>query len=133
LTLYNQIQKDVGGLWDNWLQRMDSWERVQVLIQAGRFPGVSRLKDANRLLDKLGSFDEVDRGCQTCVQGLDQLQQGHEQAQKMLGQAGEKPGQLRQQMEAVARLPLPIAPYEAELAACAALTEQACPLLRADP
>src|SRR5208283_4174814 len=33
LTLYNQIQKDVGGLWDNWLQRMDIWERVQVLIQ----------------------------------------------------------------------------------------------------
>ena len=119
LTLYNQIQKDVSRLWDNWLERMDIWERVQVQIQAERFPGVGRLKEANRLLDKLGSFDEVDRGCQTCVQGLDQLEVGHEQAQKMLGQADDKPGQLRQQMESVARLPLPTAPYEAELTACA--------------
>jgi hypothetical protein len=133
LTLYNQIQKDVGGLWDDWLARMDIWEQIQALIQAGRFPGVGRLKEANRLLDKLGSFDQVDRACQTCVQGLDQLEQGHEQAKKMIGQADEKPGQLRQQLEAVARLPLPTTPYEAELTACAALTEQARKLLRADP
>ncbi len=133
LTQYNQIQKDVGRLWDVWLERMDIWERVQVQIQSERFPGVSRLKEANRLLDKLGSFDEVDRACQTCVQYLDQLEQGHQQAQKMLGLADVKPGQLHQQMESVSRLPLPTAPYEAELTACAVLTEQARKLLRADP
>ena len=39
----------------------------------------------------------------------------------MLVQAEERPGQLRQPIEAVARLPLPTARYEAELAACAGL------------
>src|SRR5271166_3613534 len=133
LTLYNQIEKDVGRLWEVWLERMDIWERIQVQIQSERFPGLSRLKEANRLLDKLGSFDEVDRACQTCVQYLDELEQGHERAEKMLGLADDKPGQLHQQMELVSRLPLPTAPYETELTACAALTEQARKLLRADP
>ena len=133
LALYNQIQQDVGRLWDNWLERMDVWERVQKLIEAARFPGVRGLKEAGRLLDKLGSFDEVGRACQGCASGLDQLEQDHEQALKMLGQAEERPGQLREPIEAVARLPLPTAPYEAELTACAALTEQARQLLPSDP
>lgn len=133
LVLYNQIQKDVGTLWDDWLKRMDIWDRVKVLIEAEKFPGVGRLKDAGRLLDQLGSFGPVDQACQACVTHLDQLEKGHEQAQKMLSQAVERPGQLRPQIEAVARLPLPTAPYETELTTCAGLAEQARKLLRADP
>jgi hypothetical protein len=133
LTLYNQIQNDVGRLWDDWLRRMDLWDRVQLLIQAERFPRVSRLKEANRLLDQLGSFDDVERACQGCDNHLDQLEQGHKQAEALLRQAEEKPGQLRQALEAVQRLSLPTAPYETELATCAALTQQARPLLQADP
>jgi hypothetical protein len=133
LTLYNQIQNDVSRLWNDWLRRMDLWDRVQVLIQAERFPGVGRLKEADRLLDQLGSFEAVDRACQDCVHYLDQLEQAHQQAQTLLGQAVDRPGQLRPQLETVARLPLPRTPYETELAACAALTEKARPLLQADP
>jgi hypothetical protein len=133
LTLYNQIQNDVSRLWDDWLRRMDLWDRIQILIQAERFLGVGRLKEADRLLDQLGSFDEVDRACQDCVHHLDQLEQAHQQAETLLRQAAEKPGQFRPQLEAVARLPLPTTPYETELTACAVLTEQARPLLRPDP
>jgi hypothetical protein len=133
LTLYNQIQTDVSRLWDDWLRRMDLWDRVQVLIQSERFLGVGRLKEANRLLDQLGSFDEVDRACQGCLHHLDQLEQAHKHAQAMLSQAAETPGRLRPLLEAVIQLPLPTTPYQTELAACAALTEQARPLLPADP
>ncbi len=133
LALYQTIQQVVSHLWDDWLQRMDLWDKVQVLVQSERFPGVSRLKEADRLLDQLGAWDEVDQACQRSTAQLDQLERGHEQAQQLLGEAEEKPGQLRPQLESVARLPLPIAPYETELTACAALTEQARGLVRSDP
>jgi len=133
LAVYNQIQERVGRLSDEWLRRMDLWEQVETLMRTARFPGVGRLKEANRLLDTLGSFDEVDRACQESVQSLDQLEHGHEEARKALSRAEEEPARLRGRLESVARLPLPTTPYESELAACAALTERARSLLLADP
>ncbi len=46
LEVYRQVKTDADRLWDAWLQKMEVWERVQLLIRAGRFPRVGPLSEA---------------------------------------------------------------------------------------
>ena len=132
LALYNQIQQDVSRLWDNWLERMDVWEPGLDADPGPRFPRV-RGKEANRLLDKLGSFDEVDRACQGCAAGWTSWSRATRRRGRCPpggGAAGPTPASPSRRWPGCPCRPPPTKP---RLAACAALTEQARQLLRPDP
>ncbi len=133
LAVFQQVKADADRLWDAWLQKMEVWERVQLLIRSGRFPRVGPLSEARRLLGGLGALEEVERQHEGCAADMGRLEKAHEQAQADLKAAEEGAAGLRKQLEAVRQAPLPTAPYEGELEACAALAEQARGVLRADP
>jgi len=133
LALYQQLHKDCEGLLDDWRRRMELWDRVEALVASEKPLGAGRLHEAEQHLDKLGSFDDVGKALHTCVTQLDRMEHGHERARALIAQAAEKAGQLRQQVEAVRALPLPTAPYEAELERCGAGVEQGQGALPADP
>jgi hypothetical protein len=133
LALYQRLQQDFDNLLDDWRRRMELWDRVEALIAAEKPLGAGRLHEAERHLDKLGSFDGVDAASRDCVAQLDRLEHGHERARTLLAQAAETTGQLRQQIEAVRALPLPTGSYEAELERCGAGVAQGQAALPADP
>lgn len=133
LALYQQLQQDFDQLLDDWRRRMELWDRVEQLIASEKPLGAGRLHEAERHLDKLGSFDDVDKACRTCVAQLDRLEHGHERAKALIAQAAETTGRLRQQLESVRALELPTAPYEAELERCGGGVEQGRGALPADP
>jgi hypothetical protein len=133
LALYQQLQQDFERLLDDWRRRMELWDRVEQLIASEKPLGAGRLHEAERNLDKLGSFDDVDKACRTCVAQLDRLEHGHERAKTLIAQAAETTGQLRQQLKSVRALELPTAPYEAELERCGTGVEQGRGALPADP
>jgi hypothetical protein len=133
LALYQQLRQDFDGLLDDWRRRMELWDRIEALIAAETPLGAGRLHEAERHLDKLGAFGDVGKALRTCVAQLDRMEHGHERARTLLALAAEKTGQLRQQVESVRALPLPTAPYEAELERCGAGVEQGRGALPADP
>ncbi len=133
LAVYQQLEQDFRHLSDDWLRRMDLWEKVQKLAESETPLGAARFNQAERLLNELGSFDEVDEGCQTCVKQMDLLESGHEHAQTQLTRAEERTGQLRQHVGSIRVLNLPTQPYESELQSCSPLIEQARRVLSADP
>ncbi len=132
-ALYQQLRKDFDDLLDDWRRRMELWERVEGLIASEKPLGVGRLHEADGELKKLGNFNKVDKACQTCADQLDRMEHSHEQARTLIARAEEKTGQLRKQVESVRALPLPTAPYEAELERCGAGVEQGRGALPADP
>lgn len=133
LGIYNQVQGDMGQLWDTWLQRMETWDRVQSLIRTPRLLSVGPLHEAEQLLNQLGNFKEIDQSCQGCVQRLDQLEQAHEQAQDLLRKVEAQPEPLVTQMDVLRKLKLPVQPYETELGICVRLIGQARTDQPADP
>ncbi len=133
LAVYQQIEKDCRDLADDWLRRMDLWDRVEGLTRAQGPFGAGRYKEAGRLLNQLGSFDTVDDACRNCVAQLDKLEQGHEHARILTARAEETAAELRKQVESVRALPLPTGPYEEELQRCVARTEEGKIALPADP
>jgi hypothetical protein len=133
LGVYTKLAEDFRRLGDDWLRRMDLWEKVQQLVRTEKPLGAGRFHEAGKLLDTLGSFDEVDDACQTCTKQLDRLEKGHDQGRKELARAEERVPALRKEIEAVGALKLPTDPYEKALQACPPLIEQARQALAADP
>lgn len=133
LAVYNRVQEDVKRLMDGWLERMDVWDKVQLLVGTEKFLRVGHLKEADRLLDQIGDFEEVDKSCGKCVESLDKLERGHEQARAMRQRAEERPAQVKQQIDAIRVLPLPTAPYEAELDRCVAAIADGSTSVESDP
>src|SRR5262249_25923315 len=133
LATFNQVDADVRRLMDDWLRRMDVWDRVQDLIAAESFFGARRYRQANQLFDQLGSFAEVDTACRGCVPSLDRIEQAHEQSRTRLKEAEEQTSRLRGQIDSVVGLGLAPVPYEGELSACKMLLEEGRKLMAADP
>src|SRR5262245_23136261 len=48
LAVYNLVQEDVKRLMDSWLERMDVWDKVQLLVGTEKFLRVGHLKEAER-------------------------------------------------------------------------------------
>lgn len=133
LALYKQVEDETRRLGDDWLRRMDVWDKVQVLVRSPAWFRVGHFKESERQLDELGTFDAVEQACTTCVTHLDRIEQGHQQARARLKEAEDKAGRASAPIDAVRNLGLPTAPYEAELQRCAGLTEKGRQLLAADP
>lgn len=133
LATFNQIDADVRRFMDDWLRRMDVWDRVQGHLGSASFFRTGPFREAGRLLDQLGSFEEVDKACQGCVASLDRLERAHEQAQVQLQKGQERTGQLRRQKDSLAGLGLAVAPYEGELTTCETSIANGTQLMPADP
>ena len=133
-ALYATIQAAVGKLWDRWLQVMESLDRAQKLAVGITSPFKRKaLHDAESLMDQKGVFEEIDAGVNSSSADMDRLNQAHEAARHELEAVeGAKP-KCEVQVAAMAKLGLPTGPYQEELTAIAAATDQARELITADP
>ncbi len=134
LKLYNTVQVTLGKAWDHWLQVMDTLDKAQKLSSATASPFQrKKLLDAEALLDQKGLFEEIEAQSQGCVQEMDRLNQAHESARELVRAIGEAKARLDGQLADVAKLGLPISPYEDDLKAIGSGTTQAGSRLTADP
>ena len=124
LAVYNQVDGEMTRLWDGWLQRMDAWDKAETLIASEGFLRVRRLHEAERLLDQIGKFEEVEQSVRGCVEHLDRLEKGHETARALHAEQQKRPEALRPQIASVGSLKLNTTPYDEELAKCVVLIEE---------
>ncbi len=133
-ALYAKVQESVGRLWDRWLQVMDAIDRAETLAQRISSPFQRKaLRDAERVVEQKGVFEEIDAGAKACAADMDRLNQAHETARSELEALAAARPKLDAQVEVIRNLGLPIAPYQDDLAAVAAETDRARELIAADP
>ena len=134
LKLYNAVESTLGKLWDRWLQVMDTLDKAQKLSSATASPlRRKKLLDAEALLDQKGVFEEIEAQSQVCVSDMDRLNQAHGSARDLVRVIGEAKTRFEAQLTAVAKLGLPVGPYQDDLTAISAGTTQAGTKLTADP
>ncbi|MGO9601090.1 MAG: hypothetical protein ACLP7Q_24180 [Isosphaeraceae bacterium] len=86
LALYNQVSRDLDGLWERWLKLMEIWDQAQQRIRAGTGLAIKPTEEARKLLEG-GEVDELVRQSSACKEQLDHLNQGHEDARANLAAA----------------------------------------------
>jgi hypothetical protein len=133
LTLYNDVEKDLNGLWERWLRVMDVWEQAQKLVRAGSGLAIVKTAEAKKLIEQEGDFEELRRKCSSCEERLDRLNHAHENARETLKSARDEVAKLRKTLEEITAAQLPIEPYTKEITIVEGLLTQAEGLLPADP
>jgi hypothetical protein len=134
LALYNSAGQNVEKLWDRWLQVMEMLDKAQKLTAIAGSPlARKRLAEAEELLNRQGSLQEIEKQVQDCGSGLDQLEQAHAAARAALESVSAARSKLAAQLETIKQLDLSTAPYQDELGSVDTGTTQASAILAADP
>ena len=129
-ALYNAVNDRLGKLWDGWLHVMDVLEKAQKLAARSGSPlSQKTLAEAEELINKQGSFAEIETQAQAISADVDRLDHAHQVARAVL-EAVTAPGPRSMRGSTRSRrLGLPTAPYQEELGAVAAGMTQASTVL----
>ncbi len=131
---YDAINQKVGGLWDGWLQVMDVLEKAQKLAaRAGSPLSQKTLGEAEELINKQGSFEDIEKQAQSIAQEVDVLDKAHQEARAALDGLAASRQKTEEGLGEIAKLSLPQGPYQEEQAAVAAATKEASARLPGDP
>jgi len=134
LAHFNTVQENVGKLWDGWLQIMEMLDKAQKLeAKAGSPLSTKALSDLEEMVNKQGSFEEIETQAQASGSELDALTQAHTSAREVLDAVAAARPKIDAAIVSVKKLDLPTAPYEEELGSVDAGTAQAGPLSAGDP
>ena len=131
--LYNDVEKDLNGLWDRWLRVMDVWEQAQKLVRVGSGLAIVKTEEAKKLIEQAGDFEELHRHCASCEERLDRLNHAHENAREALKSARDELAKLHTTLGDITAAQLPIEPYTKEISIVEGLLTQAERLVPADP
>jgi hypothetical protein len=82
-TLYDQVNRDLDGLWERWLKVMEIWDQAQQRVRAGSGLMVKPTEEARTLLEG-SEIDDLVRQSTSCKERLDRLNDGHERAREAL-------------------------------------------------
>jgi len=133
-ALYNAVDDRLGKLWDGWLHVMEVLDKAQKLAARSGSP-LSRktLSEAEELITKQGSFEEIEKQAKTISADIDKLDHAHQAARVVLESlTGTRP-KIDGLLDDIRKFGLPTAPYEEELGALAGGTTEAKTALLADP
>jgi len=134
LDLYNTVNEKVGKLWDGWLQVMEVLDKVEKLAaRSGSLLSQKTLGEAEELINRQGSFQEIENQAQAIATDVDRLDQAHQAAKVVLEAITTARLKLDAALETVKKVDLPTSPYQEDLAAVDAGTTQASSLLALDP
>jgi hypothetical protein len=134
LELYNAVEGKLGKLWDGWLGVMDVLEKAQKLAsRSGSVLSQKTLNEAEELITKQGSFQEIEKKAQAIGADVDRLDQAHHEAQTVLESIAAARPKIAAALEAVQKNNLPTAPYQQDISAVDADTAQAKALVAPDP
>src|SRR5208282_2217757 len=80
LAVYQKIEGNLTGLWDRWLEVMDTLDKAQALAQKDSALGTEKLKEAEKLVSDSHIFEQIEEQSKACVASMDRLNQAHENA-----------------------------------------------------
>ena len=133
-ALYTAVNEKLGTLWDGWLHIMDVLEKAQKLADRSGSPlSQKTLAEAEELMNKQGSFAEIEAQAQAISVDVDRLEHAHEVARSTLQAVSAARPKIDAGLDQVKSLGLPTAPYQEELGAVAVGLSQASSVLAADP
>lgn len=133
LELYQAAETALRNNRKQWLRLMDARTEAQELLDQSGPLGTKLLKAARQAIQKAGAPNTVQDIQRECAAPLDRLEQGHEEAQKLLAAGDEDIRQLPQSLEAIAAAHLPVIPYQSDVEAAAAIVAHSREVLRSDP
>jgi len=134
LELYNTVNEKMGKLWDGWLEVMEVLDKAEKLAaRSGSLLSQKTLGEAEDLINRQGSFHQIENQAQAIASDLDRLDQAHQAARVVLEAITTARPKLDVAIETIAKVDLPTSPYQEDLAAVDAGTTQASSLLAPDP
>jgi hypothetical protein len=132
LALYNQVSRDLDGLWERWLKLMEIWDQAQQRIRAGTGLAIKPTEEARKLLEG-GQVDELVRQSGVCKERLDRLNQGHEDARANLAAAGEELAAAKGEMSKGTGVLIPSDPHHREMSEAERILSDAEGMVASDP
>src|SRR5271155_1392272 len=134
LALFKAVNEKLGSLWDGWLHVMEVLEKAQKLAARSGSPlSQKTLAEAEELITKQGSFEEIEKQAQAISVDVDRLDHAHEGARKVLAVVALTRPKIDARLDEIKKLGLATIPYQDELTAVAAGTKEAGTVLVADP
>ena len=132
--LYTAVNEKLGTLWDGWLHVMEVLEKAEKLAARSGSPlSQKTLAEAEELITKQGSFEEIEKQAQSITVDVDRLDHAHEGARTVLAAVTLTRPKIDSRLDEIKKLGLATAPYQDELAAVVAGTKEAGTVLVADP
>ena len=133
LVLYEETQTHLTGLWDRWLEVMDTLDKAQALAQKDSALGTEKLKEAEKLVSDSHIFEQIEEQSKACVASMDRLNQAHENARSSAEVVAGSQKEIHERVEHVEKEGLPTVPYKPEIDAIATQAEAAGEILTPDP
>ncbi len=125
-ALFTAVNEKLGTLWDGWLHVMDVLEKAQKLAARSGSPlSQKTLAEAEELINKQGSFAEIETQAQAITADVDRLDHAHQAARTAFEAVAAARPKIDAGLEEVKKLGLPTAPYQEELGAVSAGLTQA--------
>jgi hypothetical protein len=133
-ALFKAVNEKLEKLWDGWLHVMEVLEKAQTLAARSASPlSQKTLAEAEDLMARQGSFDEIEAQAKAIAVDVDRLEQAHQAARTTLQAVTTARPKIDAGLDEIKKLGLPTAPFQDELAAVSAGFSQASSVLAADP
>jgi hypothetical protein len=132
LALYNQVSRELDGLWERWLKLMEIWDQTQKHIRAGTGLATKPTEEARKLLER-GQVDELLRQSRMCKEQLDHLNQGHEDARANLAAARAELAAAQGAISKGTGVLIPSDPYHSEMSQAERMLGDADGMIESDP
>ena len=133
LAVYQEIEGNLTGLWDRWLEVMDALDKAQALAKKDTALGTEKLKEAEKLVSDSKVFEQIEVEAQKCAAGMDELNQAHESARSAADAVVVSQREILTGVEKVEKEGLPSVPYKPEIDGIAAQAARAKEILTPDP
>jgi uncharacterized membrane protein YgcG len=133
LAVYREVEADLNGLWDKWLQLMDVWERADKLVRSASSLNSEQITRAKALLETEGSFEGIDELVESARKRLDDLGQAHENVRKVVARAAEAVSKTESKIAALTARNVRLTSESNALASVGQVLDEAKGLIVADP
>jgi uncharacterized membrane protein YgcG len=133
LERYEQIKTNIEKLWDRWLHIMGILDKAEKVAGSVSSLSNQKIRDAEDLLKKEGTFPEVEKEAQEAAEQIDQLGHAHADARSRLQDVRQGLGILQQRVQSIKAAGLPIEPYGPASNTMTSEVERADQILVPDP
>jgi hypothetical protein len=133
-ALCNSVNEKQGKLWDGWLHVMEVLDKAEKLAARSASPlSQKTLDEAQELINKQGSFQEIESQAKAIEADLDRLEHAHEFVRAALAGVTAARPKIDAELEGIKKLGLPTEPYQTDVASIAEGMTAAGTALVADP
>ena len=132
-STYDNVQGAIRRYRERWLALMDVWEKAQERVDAEWFLGTGSAEEAVRLLDSAAARPPLADVAAECRGPLDMLEQAHEKARALAGEAEAATTALHRRLDGLAARGRSVAPFQPLVAEIVRARELAAHDVERDP